>query len=102
MEKSYRIDLKKKSNKGNVSHDVAIITPEVMITRHGNPSDTFKIYQEKKLKGEDVDWKRGILREKFPNKTSEEIRDHVIEELNIMKEKMKDEVEVKWEVEELK
>ena len=70
-----------------------------MVTRHNNPSDTFKIYQEKKNKGENVDWKRGILIEYFKEKKAEEIKDHVVKELEILKEKMKKEMEISWKIE---
>jgi len=96
----YKIYLKKESNKGNVSRDESFISDGKMVTRHNNPADTFKIWKEKKTKGENVDWKRGILVETFKNKSGEEIKDHVVKELETMKEKLKDEVKVSWRVEE--
>ena len=94
-----KIYLTKKTNKGNVSKDESFITDLKMVTRHNNPSDTFKIYMEKKKKGESVSWKRGILIEHFAGKTEKEIKDHVINELEVMKEKLKDTVEISWRVE---
>ena len=98
MDTKYKIYLVKKSNKGKVSRDESFITAEKMVTRHSDPADTFRIWKEKKAKGENVDWKRGILLENFKDKTAEEIKNHVVEELEILKEKTKKELEVKWEV----
>jgi len=94
-----KIYLTKKTNKGNFSRDESFIEDFKMVTRHNNPSDTFKIYQEKKNKGENVDWKRGILIEYFKEKKAEEIKDHVVKELEILKEKMKKEMEISWKIE---
>jgi len=94
-----KIYLTKKTNKGNLSRDESFIEDFKMVTRHNNPSDTFKIYQEKKKKGEKVDWKRGILVEHFEGKKAEEINDHVVKEMEIMKEKFKKEMEINWVIE---
>jgi len=96
----YKIFLTKKTNKGNVSKDVSIISPGVMVTRHNNPADTFRIWREKSKKGEAVVYRKGILRELFVDKTAEEIKDHVIKEMETMKEKLKKEMEITWVVEE--
>lgn len=95
----YKIYLTKKTNKGNISRDESFITDGQMVTRHNNPNDTFRIWKEKKDKGEDVDFKRGILLEKFKGKTAKQIKEHVEEELKIMKEKLKNEVKVEWRIE---
>ena len=71
-----------------------------MVTRHNNPGDTFSIWREKVKKGESVSYKRGILIEYFLNKSPEEIRDHVIKEMETFKKKMGKEMEITWEVEE--
>ena len=84
-----------------MSKDESFITNFKMVTRHNNPSDTFKIYTEKKQKGENVAWTRGILVENFVGKTEKEIKDHVINELEVLKEKLKDTVKISWEVVEL-
>jgi len=70
-----------------------------MVTRHNDPSDTFKIWREKTARGEKVSWKRGILIEYFEDQTAEEIRDHVVKEMEIMKEKFKKEMEITWRIE---
>jgi len=95
----YKIFVTKKSNKGEVSHDEAFIIDGRMVTRHNNPADTFRIWKEKKDKGESVDWKRGILIENFKGKTSKEILKHVENELEILKERTKKEMEILWRVE---
>jgi len=102
MNWAYRIDLKKTSNKGNVSEDVSFITDEQMITRHSNPQDSFKAYMEKRQKGEEVEWKRGVLKETFKDKTADEIKEHVEQELTILKEKLKKEIEVEWKITKIK
>ena len=98
IRKRYKIYLKKKSNKGKVSNDESFIINGKMITRHNDPADSFRIWKEKKAKGEKVEWKRGILLEYFDNKTADEIRDHVVKELEQLKKKMAKELEVSWEV----
>ena len=96
----YKIFLKKESNKGQISRDESFISTGKMVTRHGNPNDTFTIWREKSQKGENVAYKRGILIEYFVDKTAEEIRDHVVKELEILKKKFtKKEMEIAWRVE---
>jgi len=95
----YKIFLKKETNKGNISKDESFISEGKMVTRHNNPGDTFNIWREKAKKGENVSYKRGILIEYFVDKTAEEIRDHVIKEMEILKKKMGKEMEISWRVE---
>jgi len=95
----YKIFLLKENNKGNKSRDESFISDGKMVTRHNNPEDTFTIWKEKVRKGENVSYKRGILMEYFLEKSAEEIKDHVIKELEILKEKSKKEMEISWRVE---
>lgn len=95
----YKIFLKKKTNKGNISRDESFITAGKMVTRHSNPADTFRIWKEKAQKGEAVSYKRGILIEYFVDKSPKEIKDHVIKEMEILKKKLIKEMEINWEVE---
>ncbi|OQY40987.1 MAG: hypothetical protein B6229_00345 [Spirochaetaceae bacterium 4572_7] len=92
----YKISLKKTTEKGNVSRDVSFISDGKMVTRHNNPADTFKIWKEKHRKGEAVTYKKGILMEAFVDKTAEEIRDHVVKELEILRDKMGKKMEIIW------
>ena len=98
MEK-YKIFLVKKTDKGEVSRDVSMITAGKMVTRHNNPNDTFRIFKEKKGKKENVDWKRGILIEHFKDKSANEIKDHVESELILMRDKLGKDVEIFWDIE---
>jgi len=96
----YKIYLKKESNKGQVSRDISFISNGKMVTRHNNPQDTFTIWKEKAKKGEAVSYNRGILIEYFKDKTAEEIKDHVVKELEILKKNTKKkEMEIIWFVE---
>ena len=94
----YKIKLKKESNKGNVSIDNCLISDGRMVTRHNNPADSFKIWNEKKAKGENVWYKRGMVVEEFKGESSKDILNHIEEELKTMKEKLKGNMEVSWEV----
>lgn len=98
---TYKIYLIKKSDKGKVSKDECFISDGRMVTRHNDPNDTFKIYTEKRKKGESVDWKRGILIEYFKDQSAEEIKNHVEDELKLMESNLKKDVTLSWRVEDV-
>jgi len=94
----YKIELIKKTNKGKVSRDNCLISDGKMVTRHGDPADTFRIWKEKKAKKEDVEYKRGMLLERFKDQDAKAIREHVEDELKLLQNKMEKEMEVVWRV----
>jgi hypothetical protein len=94
----YRIELMKKSNKGNTSRDICFISDGKMVTRHGNPADTFRIWKEKRANKEDVSYQKGILLERFKDKDAKEIREHVEAELKLLQTKMGKDMEIVWRV----
>ena len=95
----YKVFVKKESNKGEISRDEAFISDGKMVTRHNNPADTFRIWKEKKKKGESVDWKRGILIENFEGEPAKAILKHVEAELRVLGDKMSKDMEISWKVE---
>jgi hypothetical protein len=96
-----KITLTKKDNKGKKEIDRTLITDFLAITRYNDPNTSFKIYQEKRKEGKtSVSWTRGVLTEEYPEMKKKEIFKMYIAQLEEMKTKMKDSMEINWVVEE--
>jgi len=96
-----KITLTKKDNKGKKEIDRTLITDFLAITRYNDPNTSFKIYQEKRKEGKtSVSWTRGVLTEEYPEMKKKEILKMYIAQLEEMKTKMKDSMEINWVVEE--
>jgi len=96
-----KITLTKKDNKGKKEVDRTLITDFLAITRYNDPNTSFKIYQEKRKEGKtSVSWTRGVLTEEYPEMKKKEILKMYIAQLEEMKTRMKDSMEINWVVEE--
>ena len=96
-----KITLTKKDNKGKKEIDRTLITDFLAITRYNDPNTSFKIYQEKRKEGKtSVSWTRGVLTEEYPEMKKKEILKMYIAQLEEMKTRMKDSMEINWVVEE--
>jgi len=96
-----KIILTKKSNKGKKEIDRTLITDFLAITRYNDPNASFKIYQEKRKEGKtSVSWTRGVLTEEYPGMKKDKILKMYIAQLEEMKTKMKDSMEINWVIEE--
>ena len=96
-----KITLTKQDNKGKKEVDRTLITDFLAITRYNNPDTSFKIYQEKRKEGKvNVSWTRGVLTEEYPKMKKKQILKMYIAQLEEMKKRMKDSMEINWVVEE--
>jgi len=81
--------------------DKTLVTDFLSVTRFSDPNQSFKIYQEKRKQGRDnVSWVRGVLTEEYPEMKKDAIIKMTIEQLELLKEKMKDKITIKWEIKE--
>lgn len=96
-----KIILTKKDNKGKKEIDRTMITDFLAITKYNDPNTSFRIYQEKRKEGKTkVSWTRGVLVEEYPELKKKEILKMYIAQLEEMKKRMKDSMEIDWVVEE--
>jgi len=97
-----QITLTKTDNKNKRKQvDKCLITDYVVVTKFGDPNQSFRVYQEKRKEGKvNVAWKRGILTEDYPNMKKKEILKMQIAQLEEMKRLSGKEIEIKWKIEE--
>jgi len=89
----------KRTNKKDV--DRVLITDNLAITRYSDPNKSFQIYNEKRREGkQNVGWTRGVLTEEYPDTTAKQIKELMIKQVELLKEKMKKQIDIKLEVEE--
>jgi len=82
--------------------DKVLITDEIAVTKFSDPNQSFKIYTEKCKEGkQNVSWTRGVLTEEYPNMKKQEIKKLMIEQIELLKEKMKEKLDIKYEVKEI-
>jgi len=79
--------------------DKVLITDNMAITKYSDPNQSFKIYNEKRKEGkQNVGWTRGVLTEEYPNMKKEQIKKLMIEQVEEIKEKMKNDMEIKYTI----
>jgi len=79
--------------------DRVLITDNMAITKYSDPNQSFKIYNEKRRDGrQNVGWTRGVLTEEYPDMKMKEIKELMIKQIELLKEKMKNDMEINYEV----
>ena len=79
--------------------DRVLITDNMAITKYSDPNQSFKIYNEKRRDGrQNVGWTRGVLTEEYPDMKKEQIKKLMIAQIELLKEKMKNDMEINYEV----
>jgi len=81
--------------------DKVLITDFLAITKYSDPNKSFQIYNEKRKEGkQNVAWTRGVLTEEYPDMKKEQIKKLMIAQVELLKEKMGKDMDIKLEVEE--
>ena len=77
--------------------DRCLITDFMAVTRYSDPNKSFQIYNQKRKEGkQNVAWTRGVLTEEYPDTKKEEIKKMMIEQIELLKEKMKKELVISY------
>jgi len=81
--------------------DKCLITDNLAITKYSDPNQSFRVYNEKRKEGkQNVSWTRGVLSEDFPEMKKEQILKLMVQQIELLKNKMKDQLVIKYEIKE--